>query len=341
MTFDSFVEGPVLWFSFMFFAAGVIVRLALAVYSVTRNRAGKTAEGRHVPAVFPRILLPLSSVARERPIYFSIRVLFHISVLVVPVWYSGHIMLWEYSDLELSWTPIPDTVADVMTIGIIVAIGYFMMRRIVDPFLRSISTFSDYLLFAVTLAPFLTGYLLAHGTVAEVTFIGDHMEIIHILSGEIMLIVIAVLFWRVHLNSDRCIGCAACELSCPTGALRYTDIEGERIFTHYNFPCIACGACVESCQEDAVKLGHALDVSTIGKLFSGKAVGQVALQVCSGCHKFYAPEPQIQKIFDGPPPEYGSLCPKCRMSGYKNKLVLRSRTMLPFNRENMRRESPG
>ena len=334
MTFDSFVQGPFLVLSFVIFASGIIVRLGLSACAVIRNRAGKQTGGRSLPSVFPRFLVPLISIARARPVYFAIRAVFHVSLLVVPVWFSGHITLWEFSDFELSWTAIPDKVADMMTIGIIVLIIYFLGRRIADPHLRSISSLSDYLLLAVTVTPFLSGYLLTHGTVADVPFLGGHMEMLHIFSSEIMLIAIAVLFWRVRLNTDRCIGCAACELACPTGALQYEDSAGRRIFTHHDLPCIACGACVGSCQETAAELGHVLDVSNLWKLFSAQEIGRVDLRVCEACKRFYAPEPQILKVFHGAPPEYGALCPKCRLSSYKDKLVHRPRTAFPFGRKN-------
>jgi NAD-dependent dihydropyrimidine dehydrogenase PreA subunit/nitrate reductase gamma subunit len=340
MTFDSLIEGPFLLFSLAFFTVGVIIRLALSSYAIVKNRGKKETSDRSLPSIFPGFIVPLLSLARRRPFYFLIRLLFHVSLVVVAVWYSGHIALWEASALEMSWSAIPDEVADYMSIGVMLLLLYFLVRRIGNPLLRSISSFSDYLLVFITGAPFLTGYLLTHGTADNVWFIGDHMETLHIVSGEVMLIMIVVLFWKVRLIRDRCTGCASCEISCPTRALQYRDTAGFRIFKYLDLQCIACGACVNACPEDAAELGHVLDLTEITRLFSSQEIGQVALRVCEKCKAFYAPEPQIEKIFGATPTHYGALCPKCRMINHKEKLVPLSRRAFPLRRQ-QRQEKVG
>jgi ferredoxin len=333
MTFYSFIEGPFLFFSLVLFSVCVIARLALFSYAVVKNRGEKETRGKSFGSIFAKSLLPLHSLARRRPFYFSIRLLFHVSLIVVPVWYSSHIALWESSALELSWPAIPDELADYGSILVIVLLIYFLVRRIENPDLRSGSSFSDYFLILITAAPFLTGYFLTHGTADNVWFVGDHMETLHIVSGEIMLISIVVLFWKVRLRKDRCTGCASCELSCPTRALQYRDMTGFRVFNYRDLQCIACGACANACPEDAAELTHILDVREVKRLFSPQEIGQVALRVCEKCKAFYAPEPQIEKIFGTTPGRYGALCPKCRMMSYKEKLITRQRRAWPLKHQ--------
>jgi bidirectional [NiFe] hydrogenase diaphorase subunit len=48
-------------------------------------------------------------------------------------------------------------------------------------------------------------------------------------------------------NAEECIGCGACVFVCPTGALSYEDVDGERIMTELNtrvplVKCVECGA---------------------------------------------------------------------------------------------------
>jgi hypothetical protein len=77
-----------------------------------------------------------------------------------------------------------------MTLVLLAISVYFILRRIISPDLRLISTVSDYLLIIVTALPFLTGYFLTHGTLESIPFFGENMSLLHMLSGELMLILI-------------------------------------------------------------------------------------------------------------------------------------------------------
>ena len=77
-----------------------------------------------------------------------------------------------------------------MTIILLAIAIFFLLRRIFSADIRLLSTFSDYFLLVVTALPFLTGYFLTHGTVDSIGFLGDNIQLIHMLSGELMLILI-------------------------------------------------------------------------------------------------------------------------------------------------------
>jgi ferredoxin len=50
---------------------------------------------------------------------------------------------------------------------------------------------------------------------------------------------------------DVCIGCGACDFSCPTGALTKTD-SFLGLFTIDPYTCDDCGRCVDKCPEGAI-----------------------------------------------------------------------------------------
>jgi len=55
----------------------------------------------------------------------------------------------------------------------------------------------------------------------------------------------------LQVLEDVCIGCGACDFSCPTGALTKTD-SFLGLFTIDPFTCTDCGLCVPKCPENAI-----------------------------------------------------------------------------------------
>jgi len=190
--FFLFVEGPLLWIAFLTFFIGSILRAALFL-SVSRKRDKiiyQYFSWKYVLATFSRWLLPLNKDVAKNPVFTILGYMFHICLIVVPIWFSGHISLWEESRFEWSWTPIPDGLADWMTLIFLAIALFFLLRRIISADIRLLSTFSDYLLVVVVALPFITGYFLTHGTVDNIGFLGENIQLIHMLSGELMLILI-------------------------------------------------------------------------------------------------------------------------------------------------------
>ena len=77
------------------------------------------------------------------------------------------------------------------------------------PRLRAITTFNDYLLLAITVAPFLTGYLAYHQCLNYKMILT-----LHILAGEIMLMAVTFtklghmaffFFVRFFIESENCL----------------------------------------------------------------------------------------------------------------------------------------
>ena len=192
MDFFLFVEGPLLWIAFLTFFIGSILRAALFL-SVSRKRDKiiyQYFSWKYVLTTFGRWLFPLNKDVTKNPIFTILGYMFHICLIVVPIWFSGHISLWEESRFEWSWTPIPDGLADWMTLIFLAIALFFLLRRIISADIRLLSTFSDYLLIVVVALPFITGYFLTHGTVDNIGFLGENIQLIHMLSGELMLILI-------------------------------------------------------------------------------------------------------------------------------------------------------
>jgi Pyruvate/2-oxoacid:ferredoxin oxidoreductase delta subunit len=221
-------------------------------------------------------------------------------------------------------------VADVLTLTFLGLVVFFAMRRIILPEINAVSSRSDYLLLTITGAPFLTGFFSTHGVLDTLPVLGANMQVIHELSGEAMLITAAVLFCRPRIYEDKCIGCAACELSCPTGTLETIDRSIFRIFNYSHYQCICCGNCAKTCPEDAAELRHELSGRRVFQVVSKYRIHSVELKECEQCGARFAPEPQLDKIRSLPEFEKVQkvmdehqmrICPQCRRTNHANVLV--------------------
>jgi hypothetical protein len=192
MDFYSFVDGPLLWIAFLTFIIGTIMRIAMfLVLSRKRDKVMyRYFSWKYVFATLGRWLLPLNKDVAKNPIFAVLVYVLHICLIVVPIWLSGHIVLWEMSRFEWSWRALPQSWADWMTLLLLAIAVFFLLRRLLSPNIRLLSKLSDYLLIVVTALPFMTGYFLIHGTLDSVAFLRDNMQLIHMLTGELMLILI-------------------------------------------------------------------------------------------------------------------------------------------------------
>ena len=192
MDFFSFVEGPLLWLAFLIFILGSLIRAAMFLSVSTKKDKiiYQHFSWKYVFATLVRWVLPLNKDLAKNPVFSILGYIFHICLIIVPIWYASHITLWEESRFEWSWSSIPDEMADWMTLIFLAIVIFFLLRRIFSADIRLISTFSDYLLLIVTALPFLTGYFLTHGTLDSIGFLRDNMQLLHMLSAELMLILI-------------------------------------------------------------------------------------------------------------------------------------------------------
>lgn len=192
MDFYAFVEGPLLWISMLTFIIGSLVKAGMFV-SVSLKKDKIIYQHfslKYALLSILRWLLPLNVDIPKNPVFTIAAYVFHICLVILPIWVYQHVVMWEVSRFEWTWTTLPAGLADWMTLLFLALAVFLLLRRIFSTDIRFLSTFADYFLLVVTALPFLTGYLSANGTLPAGTLLGDNMQLIHMLSGELMLILI-------------------------------------------------------------------------------------------------------------------------------------------------------
>ena len=180
----GFVSGPLVWVSFIIFFGGSLYRL-ISMVLLAKKKEPMVFEYMSFYYALRSILhwiIPFGTVKwRKNPFFTIVTFTFHICLIFIPIFLFAHIILWKES-WDISWWYMSDIASDTMTLIVIAACIYFLVRRIVLPEVQFLTTLSDYVILAVVAAPFITGFWTYH------QFPGFKVTgIIHILAGEIML----------------------------------------------------------------------------------------------------------------------------------------------------------
>lgn len=110
---------------------------------------------------------------------------FHLGFLITLLFLSQHIVLFK-SIIGFGWPALPPTIIDFSAMLGISALLAILIHRLMDPVLRQISDYQDYLAWALTMLPLATGFLLMHPMGMSYNL----ALILHIASFEILIVAI-------------------------------------------------------------------------------------------------------------------------------------------------------
>ncbi len=180
------VTGPLVWITFIAFIGGSVYQL-VTMYLLAKKEK----------VVLPYMswkfglrsllhwVIPFASTNwRKRPIMTIVTFAFHTCLVLTPLILTPHILMVKKA-WNVNWPALPEPLADFMTVIVILSCFFFLARRLILPEVKFVTSKSDYILLALTIAPFLTGFFSYHQILHY-----KSMVIFHILSGEIMLIAI-------------------------------------------------------------------------------------------------------------------------------------------------------
>ena len=183
----DFVSGPLAWAAFIIFVAGSLYRLIELIHLVNKKERFiySYMSWKYSLRSILRWMIPMGTEGwKSNPILTIVTFVFHICLILVPVFLLSHIILWDES-WNISWWSLPDPVADIMCVIVIVCCVFFLIRRLTSPVVQYVTSISDYIILAMVAAPFITGFFAYHQWFGYQAFV-----IIHIISGEIMLMAI-------------------------------------------------------------------------------------------------------------------------------------------------------
>lgn len=202
------LNGPMLWIAFILFIGGSLYRVGQLYWLAQQKEKFLFSYWnlKYSLRSLLRWMTPFATTSmRLHPVMTVAAFAFHICLLLVPLFLSAHIVLFDEA-WNIQWWALPEPVAEAMTLVVIAACVFFLVRRLTQPEVRFLTTASDYVLLGIVAAPFITGlyclyqwpgYAIAH--------------LLHIFSGEVMLVAIpftrlshmvTAIFTRTYTGSE-------------------------------------------------------------------------------------------------------------------------------------------
>ena len=180
----NFVSGPLVWVSFIIFIGGSLYKL-ISMAVLAKKKDPMVFVYMDMKYAFRSIfhwIIPFMSVnSRKKPIFTIVTFLFHIGIVLVPIFLFAHIVLIKEA-WDVSWWFISDSTADLFTLIVIGGCVFFLVRRLTQKEVKFLTSPSDFILLAIVAAPFITGFWAYHQWAGYKV-----MGIAHIISGEVML----------------------------------------------------------------------------------------------------------------------------------------------------------
>lgn len=183
----NFVSGPLAWLAFIIFLGGSLYKLVNLFVLIHKKE-------RFIYSYFSlkyslRSILHWSTPfatenMRRHPLFTIVTFAFHICLVLTPIFLLAHVTMIDET-WNLSWWSLPESVAEIMTVIVMACCIFFLIRRLVNPEVQYVTSASDYVILAIVAAPFITGFLAYYQWLDY-----QIMVILHILSGEILLMAI-------------------------------------------------------------------------------------------------------------------------------------------------------
>ena len=157
----NFAKGPLFRLSFAIMVLGLLRLLILTVYNLIRAhmKAGdKTLPYKYIINRTIGWMFPIKRIIVTRPLYSIVSVLFHIGLIITPIFLYAHINLWTES-LGISWPALGRTMADILTIITVFAAIILFIGRLSYKGSSFLSRPQDYWWPLLLAVPFITGYI--------------------------------------------------------------------------------------------------------------------------------------------------------------------------------------
>jgi nitrate reductase gamma subunit len=182
----EWARGPAFVFSITLMVLGLLRNLLLTGWNITK--ALLKAGDRNIPwkdliVTSFAWILPLKKI-RERVWYSLASILFHVGLILVPIFLIEHVALWRRG-IGFGWPTISQTLADGLTLLTVAMIVALLIGRLGNRNARALTRPQDVVLPLLISIPFISGFLASHPLMNPFNY--HATMLVHVLSGNLIM----------------------------------------------------------------------------------------------------------------------------------------------------------
>ena len=184
-TWIAVARGPLFRVALAACLLGLAYHLANTLWMIRqsyRRAADKDISMRNVLAATWYGLLP---ARRRRPLQTMASLAFHAGILLVPLFYVGHVTLWQ-PYLPLPWPTLGPTAGDALALAAIAGLLALLLGRWLVRTARELTSRADVAVLLLLLVVVVSGYWTAHA--ASSPLAPRAMLLVHLLAANLALV---------------------------------------------------------------------------------------------------------------------------------------------------------
>ncbi len=190
---DAWIEfgrGPLFRIAFALMLLGLLRLLFLTLTGIVeayRRSPDKIINWREVRRQTFAWLIPAGRLWNQRAGYSSLSFLFHLGLLLSPLFLAAHALLWKRA-VGFAWPSLPLSLVNWLTLlAIVTGIGLILARAL-DSRTRTLSRTQDYFWLVLLIVPFITGYICVNAAISPRAY--EWSMLIHVYSADLILLLV-------------------------------------------------------------------------------------------------------------------------------------------------------
>jgi nitrate reductase gamma subunit len=180
----AFARGPLFRVALAACLLGLAYHLVNTVWGLVQSHRRSTDKELALGTVFGATVRGLLPVRRRRPIQTLAGLAFHAGILLVPLFYVGHVTLWQAS-VPIPWPTLGPGASDVLSLAALAGLAALLLWRLLVRASRELTTTADVAVLLLLLVVTASGYWAAHPTSSPTA--PRTMLLVHLLAANLAL----------------------------------------------------------------------------------------------------------------------------------------------------------